>query len=88
MSGLVDELLSTSKDIEIDVFTTTPNRYKSYKPQINDKYNHRINIHRFDIYNHNNNFISQVLLSYYLHLRFWAALKEKSGILYLQLHQD
>ena len=33
MSGLVDELLSTSKDIEIDVFTTTPNRYKSYKPQ-------------------------------------------------------
>ncbi len=61
IKALLDSILAEYKDVNIEVFTTTPNRYKSYRPEIDDVYDNRVKINRFKIYNHNSGLLGQMI---------------------------
>tara|TARA_B100000768_G_scaffold100252_1_gene93309 strand:- start:2470 stop:3654 length:1185 start_codon:yes stop_codon:yes gene_type:complete len=51
--ALVTSLLEVDKNLEIEVFTTTPNRYKSFKDYSDDKFiNKRVKIKQFKVPDH------------------------------------
>ena len=58
--SLVKALLKNNKNVEIEVFTTTPNRYKSFEDFSKDDFNDaRVKVHKFQIPDHKNGIIDQ-----------------------------
>tara|TARA_X000000368_G_scaffold419087_1_gene422279 strand:- start:8353 stop:9534 length:1182 start_codon:yes stop_codon:yes gene_type:complete len=59
--ALIDALLE-NKDIQIDLITTYPHRYKTFKPDVDlNKRNIRLNVHRIKNVDYGEGFFSQIL---------------------------
>ena len=59
--ALIDALLE-NKDIQIDLITTYPHRYKTFKPDVDlNKRNIRLNVHRIKNAYYGEGFFSQIL---------------------------
>ena len=62
VKSIIDSLIKeSSEEIEIDIVTTQPNRYKKFRPIVNDKISKTINIHRIKVNNHKCGLLSQSL---------------------------
>tara|TARA_Y100001954_G_C15824055_1_gene611406 strand:+ start:5096 stop:6304 length:1209 start_codon:yes stop_codon:yes gene_type:complete len=81
----IDKLVSESSlNIEMDLITTSPNRYKSFRNKKTDKHNFvNVNVHYIDVGSHNNNFFSQALcfFKYFLGV-FRITKKQKYSLVY------
>ena len=81
-SALVDKL-KNFKELEIDVFTTMPNRYSNYSAEaaIKEKLYDNVSIYRINTYSDKNGLLEQLLSFYSYFVGSRKNLKGKSYLL-------